>query len=240
MKHKFTMGKTRTNKKINRLNFLYKALSIGNLIWMIFAAIMVEMTLNYNHVKNVISLLDTFYPAQLLPMLIGAFGLLRILFLLFWSIYEPEDREQGESATAPPEDAQGNPSVENEIRKGRMQATDEGSEIHSEKLPASLTQSPTSPGTAIVGHDQNDNLVVVRRSLFRRYLVAWLPWLSQFPFWTKPAGGYQQTRERSRAWALPRSSRSSNSAPSRLAILRKRPPQTTSTSIAMTKNDEKV
>ena len=218
---------------------------------------MVEMTLNYNRVKNVISLLDTFYPAQLLPMLIGAFGLLRILFLLFWSIYEPEDREHGESATAPPEDAQGNPSAEFEIRKDRMRATNQGLEPQPEKLPVSSTQDPTSPGAAIIGHDLNDNLVIIRRSLFHRYLVAWLPWLSQFPFWTKPAGGYQHTRARSRAWALPSNPKSSNLAHSRLAFLRRRPPkpngdfespasnyvaspQSTSTSKPMVKNDDKV
>ena len=184
---------------------------------------MVEMTLNYNKVKNVISLLDTFYPAQLLPMLIGAFGLLRILFLLFWLIYEPEDKEHGETATAPPEDAQGNPSAENEIRKDRMQATDQGLEPPTKELPVSSTQEPILPGTAIMGHDQNTNLVVIRRGLFRRYLVAWLPWLSQFPFWTKPAGGYQHTRARSRAWALPRTSKGSNLRDSGLAFLRRRP-----------------
>ncbi|MCJ1387706.1 hypothetical protein MMC18_000549 [Xylographa bjoerkii] len=210
------------------LEILYKALSIGNLIWMIFVAIMVEMTLNYNRVKNVISLLDTFYPAQLLPMLIGAFGLTRILFLLFWSIYEPEDQEHGESATAPPEDAQGNPSAENKMREDQMRGADQKLEFHSKEAPLSPTRSSVAQDTSILGHDEDHNPVLIRRGLYRRYLVAWLPWLSQFPFWTKPHGGYRHTRARSRAWALPHnlaglgSFGSSIMSDSRIAFLRRR------------------
>ena len=168
---------------------------------MIFAVITVELTLNWNKVNDVIGTGNNVaYPSQLLPLLIGVFGLVRILFLLFWAYYEPEDREQGETATAPPEDAQGNLSVGNEQRAGPQ-----GLGSRSRKRTAS--PSPYSPGTTILGHDQNHNPVAVRRSLFHRYMVAWLPWLSQFPFWTKPSGGYQHTRDRSRDWARPRTSR---------------------------------
>ncbi|MCJ1377932.1 Altered inheritance of mitochondria protein 18 mitochondrial [Xylographa soralifera] len=212
------------------LDFLFKVLSIGNLIWMIFAVLMVEMTLNYNNVKNVISLLETFYPAQLLPMLIGAFGLVRILFLLAWSIYEPEDKEQGESATAPPEDAQGNPSAENRIREDEMRGGDQKLEVRSKEMPLSPERSPITAGTTILGHDEDHNLVSVRRSAIRRYLVAWLPWLSQFSFWTKPYGGYQHTRARSKAWAFPRNFGNlgdSTLRDSRMTFLRRRPKKPT-------------
>ncbi|MCJ1284192.1 hypothetical protein MMC26_003523 [Xylographa opegraphella] len=211
----------------NELDILFKVLSIGNLIWMIFAVLMVEMTLNYNRVGNVINLVDTFYPAQLLPMLIGAFGLIRILFLLAWSFYDPENKEQGESATAPPEDAHGNLSAENKIREVELQGGDEKSQIYAKEVPSSSTQSPITPGTAILGHDEDHNVVSIRRSALRRYLVAWLPWLSQFSFWTKPYGGYEHTRARSKAWALPRSFGkfgSSASRDSKGSFLRKRPP----------------
>jgi hypothetical protein len=183
---------------------------------------MVEMTLHWNNAKAVITgAVQVAYPAQLLPMLIGAFGLLRILFLLFWSIYEPEDREQGETATAPPEDAQGHLSAGN-----KMRAANQGLGIQSEKMTASPTPHPLGPGTAIMGHDQDHNPVPIRRSSFHRYVVAWLPWLSQFPFWTKPSGGYQHTRVRSRDWARPRNSRNprgSSTRDSGMAFLRRSP-----------------
>jgi hypothetical protein len=189
---------------------------------MIFASIMVEMTIIWNKARAVIaSSNQVAYPAQLLPMLIGAFGLLRILFLLFWSIYEPEDTEQGETATAPPEDAQGNISAGN-----KMRAANQGLGIKSEEVTVSPTPYPPGPGTAIMGHDQDHNRVPIRRSLFHRYMVAWLPWLSQFPFWTKPSGGYQHTRLRSREWARPRNSRNPNRSSARdsgMAFLRRSP-----------------
>ncbi|MCJ1398165.1 hypothetical protein MMC11_001362 [Xylographa trunciseda] len=217
----YETGLTRTE-----LDFVYKVLSICNLIWMIFAALMVEMTLNYNRVKNVISLLDTFFPAQLLPMLIGAFGLIRILFLLFWSFYEPEDEENGESATAPPEDTKGNPSAENKFRENGVRGADQKLEVHSKEMPLSPTQPSITSGIDILCHDEDHNPILVRRSLLRRYIVAWLPWLSQFSFWTKPYGGYQHTRARSRAWAFPRNfGNFGNSAlrDSRMTSLRWRP-----------------
>jgi hypothetical protein len=183
---------------------------------MIFVAIMVEMTIFWNKAKAVIAAgNEVAYPAQLLPLLIGAFGLLRILFLLFWSIYEPEDREQGETATAPPVDAQGNLSAGN-----KMRAENQGLGIQSEKITASSTPYPPGPGAAIMDHSP----VLIRRSLFHRYMVAWLPWLSQFPFWTKPSGGYQHTRIRSREWARPFNPKSSGARDSGMAFLRS--PQT--------------
>ena len=168
---------------------------------MIFAIITVELTLIWNRVSTVIVTGNSVaYPSQLLPLLVGGFGFVRILFLLFWAYYEPEDQERGETATAPPEDAQGNLSAGNEQRAARQ-----GLGIESKEMTAS--PSSYSPGTTILGHDQNHNPVAIRRSLLHRYMVAWLPWLSQFPFWTKPSGGYQHTRVRSRNWARPRNSR---------------------------------
>jgi len=149
---------------------------------MIFVVIMVELTLNWNRVADVIGPNNQIaFPAQLLPMLIGAFSLIRVLFLLFWEIYEPEDKEQGETATAPPEDAAGNLSAANEAR-----ATRQG--LGLEDTP--VASQPSYPkATTAIGHDHNHHPVPVRRSWYQRYMVAWLPWLSQFTFWTEPAGG---------------------------------------------------
>jgi hypothetical protein len=207
---------------------------------MIFVVIMVELTLNWNRVANVVGPNGQIaFPAQLLPLLIGAFSLIRIIFLLFWEIYEPEDKEQGETATAPPADAAGNLSAANEAR-----AAHQGLD-----LKETTVSSPTSysKATTVIGHDQNHNPVPIRRSLFERYMVAWLPWLSQFPFWTKPVGG-RHVRRRGRVRHA--AGKRSGSRDSGIAFLRmspqspsrgfESPAQGGAASLPMSKVDEKA
>lgn len=97
---------------------------------------MVEMTLVWNHAVQVLSGNQTIAtPGQLLPLLIGALGLLRIVYFIFkdkiWGAGEQEEETH-----------------------------DHGG-----------------------GEDRTDTENVKDRNRLLRYLVAWLPWLSDTPLW---------------------------------------------------------
>jgi len=137
---------------------------------------MVELTLKWNHVSSVIvPHADSANPSQLLPMLIGALSLLRILFLIFWEKADPDDQEEGEIATAPPST---NPVAHAPPQHG----LGFGQGLESLEPQVASPKTSYSERSVRVGPDDG-----IPRSTFHRYLVAWLPWLSQFSFWTKPS-----------------------------------------------------
>ena len=79
-----------------RLNLIYKFLRIGNFLWLLFSAITVEFTLNFNHVKNVLGGKnggELHYPSQLLPFLVGTLGFLRTCYAVVKDRWLKEDRE---------------------------------------------------------------------------------------------------------------------------------------------------
>lgn len=55
---------------------MHKTLRWMNLIWLIFSAVMVECTLNFNHINDVLGgpTNNLSSPGQLLPLLVGAIG----------------------------------------------------------------------------------------------------------------------------------------------------------------------
>jgi hypothetical protein len=128
---------------------------------------MVEMTLIWNHVTQVLGPNGQItYPAQLLPMMIGALSFLRICWLLFqrWQ-NPPEECGEEDEATprAPPNTSQAGLGL----------------------LPSPSAYSEAKSG--VIGQD-NDTSIVRNRSVVMRYMVAYLPWLSQFDFWKNPKG----------------------------------------------------
>ncbi len=65
---------------------LFKILRVLNLVWLIYSAVMVEFTLNFNHVDSVLggkngSPLQL--PGQLLPFLVGTFSFVTVCYKLF-------------------------------------------------------------------------------------------------------------------------------------------------------------
>lgn len=143
---------------------------------MVFSIIMVELTLIWNHVTAVIGPHgNVAYPSQLLPMLIGTLSLVRILFLIVWEKADPDDKEEGETATAPPST---NPLAHAPPQHG----LGFGQGLESLGPQVASPESAHSEPQLRVGPDDG-----VPRSTLHRYLVAWLPWLSQFPFWTRPS-----------------------------------------------------
>ena len=135
---------------------------------------MVEMTLIWNHVTQVLGPNGNIsYPAQLLPMLIGVLGFLRVCWLLFKRWWYPEEDNCDENEAAP------------EKQDGSSRAPPDTSQVGLGLLTSPTAYSP-SP-TAVNGQDYyNGN--ERRRSLVKRYLVAYLPWLSQSDFWKNPKG----------------------------------------------------
>jgi hypothetical protein len=125
---------------------------------------MVEMTLNWNHVTQVLGPNGNIsYPAQLLPMMIGLLSFVRICWLLFkrWR-YPAED--------------------ENEGSREKLGGTPGAPETQQAGLGI-LQSSRAYPN----GNDDEAD-IARNRSLAERYMVAYLPWLSQFEFWKNPKG----------------------------------------------------
>ena len=122
---------------------------------------MVEMTLIWNNVQDVIGANGTIaYPAQLLPLMIGALGLVRILYIIYRD-WRPRrtDVEHGLQTTSAAEVGLG-VNIEKEPREGSCCHSEEDVEL--------------------------DESVVQGRSILVRYLVAWAPWLSVSELWLKP------------------------------------------------------
>ena len=132
---------------------------------------MVELTLRWNHVKDVLGPNGNIsYPAQLLPMMIGALSFLRILWLLFQRLRNPSvDSYDGNEAT--------------------QQKVGGSSGASTDNPRAGLGLLHYSPATnaVIEGEDYDDSLAL-NRSPIERYTVAYLPWMSQFEFWKNPKG----------------------------------------------------
>jgi len=123
------------------------------------------MTLVWNNMHEVIGPRGGIsYPAQLIPMMIGALSFVRITVLLIQQWRFPPEEDCCE---------------ENEQQERKPSVSSGGGGVG-----LGLGPSAYSPATnaVIAGHDY-DTSVVSRSSIAKRYLVAYLPWLSQFDFW---------------------------------------------------------
>ncbi|KYG40601.1 hypothetical protein M433DRAFT_28108 [Acidomyces richmondensis BFW] len=128
LSHMFENTRYETGFLAPELAFIFRFVSIGNLVWIVFSVISVEMTLNWDFVTEVQSRSHNIgTPSQLLPLLIGLFQFVRIAWLA--------------------------------IRDHFF-----GGEENAEQIVA------------------RTEAVIIKSKA--RYLVAWLPWLSHFSFWT--------------------------------------------------------
>ena len=104
-------------------------------------------------------------------MMIGALSFLRICWILFqkWLYPEPEGGDENEIPAGTSTKSNGVPSATPNAGLGLI--------------------SPPPPDSAATGTGQDyDQSITHHRTLAMRYLVAYLPWLSQFEFWKNPKG----------------------------------------------------
>ncbi|KAK3353885.1 hypothetical protein B0T25DRAFT_222198 [Lasiosphaeria hispida] len=137
------------------LKFMFNFLRVANLIWLIFAAVTVEVTLNFNHVTGVLGGRHDGrlqLPGQLLPFLVGLFSFVKILYQLFKAKWGGA----GEAAA------------------GRVEPTEVV-----EAMVISPTEStfPADEESEPKMLSSRADSYFVARSLPVRYLVGWLPWL---------------------------------------------------------------
>jgi hypothetical protein len=153
---------------------------------------MVELTLNWNHVTQVLGPNGNLtYPAQLLPLMIGALSFLRICWLLFkrWQFPEQQDCCEEKNQVAPQRTGMCSRGAPFDIDTPQVGLGGLGG--------LGLLSSPSAhahhkgPTNAVVGQQEEYNTRMVRhRNPVKRYLVAYLPWLSQFEFWKTPPKGH--------------------------------------------------
>jgi hypothetical protein len=136
-------------------------LRVLNLIWLIYSILLVEFTLNFNNMNAVLggpNNNEVHLPAQLLPLMVGAFGFLRICYLSFEAWRSPGDATPSVVAPGQPRDSR------------TLHFGPDLLQAFSPAMGQKSTEKAPSP-------DEVDE-VVGRRSRSVRYLVAWMPWLS--------------------------------------------------------------
>lgn len=139
---------------------MFKYLRILNLIWLVYSILLVEFSLNFNNINAVLGGPHTgelHLPAQLLPLLIGAFGFVRSCSLLFESWRSTGHNE---------------PFVCNPVAPRQART------MHIRDIPLAFSPAMARNSTT-ESHDDNEIDKIERgRSWPVRYLVSWLPWLS--------------------------------------------------------------
>jgi hypothetical protein len=138
---------------------------------MIFCLLMVEMTLNKNHMRRTIAQdAGIQFPSQLLPLLIGGLSFIRVLWLIY-----AEGRDRVKDA-----------SDFNNERFERKETMTKPSLWNGYGLGLAFLNilSPSrQPRNAPIFALDEDNLPAILRPWHHRYLVALLPWLSTFDSW---------------------------------------------------------
>ena len=134
-----------------------------------------EFTLNYNHVKEVLGENGRiFFPSQLIPMVIGACGLVRVSYLRIGQWRSPTDSKPSLDSVP------STPTRKVTLPKGKSFF----------KIFAPATQYSASGHLEGEGKRPNieDDKVdeeMVGKPPWWRYLVSWLPWLQAATQWWK-------------------------------------------------------
>lgn len=173
----------------DRLSYAYLALAGFNLFWMLFSALTVEFTLNFNHMTNVLGEHGLSGPGQQLPLLIGLFSFLRICWILFKDKYldsggKPRDRPEQDNSLPRTSTAQSDKAVPNTTT--------------SPPHPSVLPKNPHPNSIPLLAAHTD-------RSLAQRVLIVYLPWLSDFAFFHKRQGqGFEAVRRGSEGLEMQR------------------------------------
>jgi len=152
----------------HRLKFINKLIRAVNLGWIIFCAVMIELTLNENHMLLTLSKWGNIaFPAQLVPLLVGVLSFARVLWLMLmdWADEEaPSGEEPGHPETHPHRTA-----YVKTLRGGL-------------RLLPPWTKAAKKPRRAVA---EPENMKDRHKPIHYRFLVGYLPWLSVFPFWRR-------------------------------------------------------
>ncbi|KAG9788029.1 hypothetical protein ABEF93_005053 [Exophiala dermatitidis] len=191
----------------------YIALSCFNLIWIVFAMISIEFTLNLNHMNNVIGSMGLVGPGQLIPLAIGLMSLTRVLWILARQhipFLRKKNAEEDTTMLSSPETPKFMGGIGLTMLNTRSTYSPypyspekEKPLSSSTKSPAATTNTAGSPpgsGTGVSssggsgGRDWGSISTLPplpaiatgpkRHSLTHRILLAWLPWLGLFE-WSK-------------------------------------------------------
>ncbi|KAK5205936.1 hypothetical protein LTR41_008218 [Exophiala xenobiotica] len=184
-------------------SYWYVGLSCFNLFWIIFAMVSIEVTLNLNHMNNVIGPSGLIGAGQLIPLAIGSISLVRVLYMIVREkVLEPEKRKSeknpGSGNTESPATSHTYTeglgfgfSVTNTPGQGVYSLSSPGrhfvvspgipppstgfaeSDSNSNSSPLPFPPPATATATATSAHHK-------KRSLPHRILLAWLPWLGIF------------------------------------------------------------
>jgi hypothetical protein len=153
------------------LKFLFKVFRIFNLFWIIFCALMVEMTLNKNNMWQTLAQNSSIiqYPSQLLPLLVGGLSFIRVLWLIY---VEGRDRVKVEKDS-------------NQARFNRHETMTKPSLGNAYGLGLNFFKilSPAKQPREAVIFEAEPSLPPPLKPWHHRYLVALLPWLSAFEAW---------------------------------------------------------
>ncbi|KAL2071838.1 hypothetical protein VTL71DRAFT_13073 [Oculimacula yallundae] len=150
-----------TGFNYQELEIIFKVLRIFNFFWIIYSALLIEFSLNFNNVTAVLkgrnNGKELHLPAHIFPLLMGTFGLVQILYLLVQSKRTNEDAEPSLATSSLPQRS----------RTLRVRSL-------------LLTFSPAmSRDSTTVKYDPEEIDDLRRgRAWTVRYLVSWLPWLS--------------------------------------------------------------
>ena len=149
---------------------MYNFMRAFNMVWIVFCAAMIEMTLNDNNMLQTLARhSNVSAPAQLLPLLIGTLSFARTVWLIFCE-HGSEILEAVHTETAGMEP------------RSRGQKFRLGFHLSIQRLISPLSGvSSGRPREASVRTQTS----FIHRPWHQRYLVAYLPWLSIFGFWRK-------------------------------------------------------
>lgn len=160
------------------------ALSTFNFIWMLFVATLIEITLNENHIQQVLgaqgpqSTVILLQPGQLLPMLIGTFSFTRCLFIAF-ELYRHPDGDispsLGRADSKREHDAKADAKRASNVFKMFSAANEVSEEEHGLVERAAKEASDKATDPYLNFHQ--------RLTPFQKVMVTWLPWLSLLFFW---------------------------------------------------------
>ncbi|KXJ85747.1 hypothetical protein Micbo1qcDRAFT_209695 [Microdochium bolleyi] len=163
------------------LTHIFIVLRVANLVWLLFSAIMIEFTLNANHIHSVLGKQSDNplqLPGQLLPFLVGFMSFLRTCYALY--IERWVDRDEPPVQLLPLEDADlaivapvGNSST---IARHRTAKRAGGAGQYSHVGRGGGDQGRVEPG--VIRSVSSYDKAQLDRARWKRYLVAWLPWLS--------------------------------------------------------------
>jgi hypothetical protein len=156
---------------IRRLKLLFKIFRVFNLFWILFCLLMVEMTLNKNHMRRTIAQDGGIrFPSQLLPLLIGGLSFIRVLWLIY---AEGRDRVKEASKNNNERFARHETMTKPSLRNGY------GLGLAFLKILSPSRQPRDVPIFAL----EEESLPAFLGPWHHRYLVALLPWLSTFKSW---------------------------------------------------------